>query len=247
VLLSFTDRVATTSPPLDATLTIASEYLYQKTLLLFSIIPSVCPEPVLANDRFSPKQGSENARAVFFIRGALERSVAQAVAKAKQRLSFGRGTRCVRQLFAADKAEHLLCAAAQGGRGMCPRVGVVPAQERTFFHTVLTIDTYVRLAVPSLSWQKIVKSKANANAMNEVFRKFARVIDSAVRIGGGAVISDPPANNGIFEPFLYKNAIILPRQARDEHRESTQKKVVSATHFPTRHCDRLSHKQQQQK
>jgi hypothetical protein len=205
VLLSFTDRVATTSPPLDATLTIASEYLYQKTLLLFSIIPSVCPEPVLANDRFSPKQGSENARAVFFIRGALERSVAQAVAKAKQRLSFGRGTRCVRQLFAADKAEHLLCAAAQGGRGMCPRVGVVPAQERNFFHTVLTIDTYVRLAVPSLSWQKIVKSKANANAMNEVFRKFARVIDSAVGIGGGAVISDPPAKNGIFEPFLYKN------------------------------------------
>jgi hypothetical protein len=36
-----------------------------------------------------------------------------------------------------------------------------------------------------------------------------------------------PAKNGIFAmPFIYKNElIILPRQARDKHRESTQKKI----------------------
>ena len=30
--------------------------------------------------------------------------------------------------------------------------------------------------------------------------------------------------NGRFEPFVHTNAIILPRQARDKHRESTQKR-----------------------
>jgi len=34
--------------------------------------------------------------------------------------------------------------------------------------------------------------------------------------------------NGTVGPFLlYKNAIILPRQARDKHRESTQKKTAT--------------------
>ena len=31
--------------------------------------------------------------------------------------------------------------------------------------------------------------------------------------------------NGSFEPFLYINAIFLPRQARDKHRETTQKRL----------------------
>jgi hypothetical protein len=34
-----------------------------------------------------------------------------------------------------------------------------------------------------------------------------------------------PAKDGIFEPFVYIKTIILPRQARDKHRESTPKKM----------------------
>jgi hypothetical protein len=30
--------------------------------------------------------------------------------------------------------------------------------------------------------------------------------------------------NGTFEPFVYENAIILPRQARDKHRENSKNK-----------------------
>jgi hypothetical protein len=47
-----------------------------------------------------------------------------------------------------------------------------------------------------------------------------------------------------FEPFIYMNAIILPRQARDKHRESTQQKsdafsqdwraILSLTRGPAR-------------
>jgi hypothetical protein len=38
----------------------------------------------------------------------------------------------------------------------------------------------------------------------------------------------------LFEPFIYKNVIVLPRQARDKHRESTQKQtaVFSGPHRP---------------
>ena len=35
------------------------------------------------------------------------------------------------------------------------------------------------------------------------------------------------AKNGRFEPFIYTNAIILPRQARDKHRENSKKAAVS--------------------
>jgi hypothetical protein len=31
------------------------------------------------------------------------------------------------------------------------------------------------------------------------------------------------SENGLFEPFRYIKTILLPRQARDKHRESTQK------------------------
>jgi hypothetical protein len=37
--------------------------------------------------------------------------------------------------------------------------------------------------------------------------------------------------NASFEPFVYKNAIILPRQARDKHRESTQKRERRFPHL----------------
>jgi hypothetical protein len=50
------------------------------------------------------------------------------------------------------------------------------------------------------------------------------------------------SNNGLFEPFAYKTSI-LPRQARDKHRENSKKRpfVLRTRALVTLQCEATSH------
>jgi hypothetical protein len=46
----------------------------------------------------------------------------------------------------------------------------------------------------------------------------------------------PVGKNGLFAPFVYIKFIILPRQARDKHRENSKKSGVSLVRVVSRHA-----------
>ena len=49
------------------------------------------------------------------------------------------------------------------------------------------------------------------------------------------------SKNGLFEPFIYINAIVLPRQARDKHRENSPRKAVFPQGYRCISIDSLGH------
>jgi hypothetical protein len=58
---------------------------------------------------------------------------------------------------------------------------------------------------------------------NGVFR---RLLWGVERHGRRRINAPGNENGSGFEPFIYLKTIILPRQARDKHRESTQKRLL---------------------